>query len=145
MAKQVVTFLTNPYLMFFIGSLISGCNQIREANKICLIGSRSKDTSSSPGHLQSILFIEDQGALFAKLLQCGDKEYYLGSYAMSNSTAAVGSEYFASIESSQWDKLMSCSDAVSAFPYNERNTTDLLKSMCTGPILNEIPRNNKPN
>jgi hypothetical protein len=135
---QILTFPLSIHPILLVGSLLLGCNQIRESNKICLVGSRDRDTAKGAGALQSILFIEDQGALFAKLLQCGDKEYYLGSYAMSNSTAALGVEYFRALDSSTWDKLLSCSDAVSAFPYNEKNTTDLLKSMCTGPFLKEL-------
>jgi len=135
MAKLRVTFLPNICGLLLISQQFLGCNQVREANKICLIGSRTRDTTSAPGVLQSILFIEDHGSLFAKLLQCGEKEYYLGSSPMSNSTAALGAEYFNAIDSNQWDKTISCSDAVSTFPYNEKSTTDLLRRLCSSPML----------
>lgn len=79
---------------------------------------------------QSILFIEERGTLYAKLLQCGPKEYYLGAYETSSSRIALGEEYFEALKSVQWDGFLSCSDAISAYPYNHKNTTELLTKLC---------------
>ena len=118
---------------------LTGCQQVRDSNKMCLIGASADKGTVHVADLKSILFIEDRGTLYAKLLQCGPKEYYLGSFKYSNSSAAVGKKFLESMKKAQWDGFLSCSDAISAFPYNHQNTTDLLTKLCNDSAQQATP------
>jgi len=125
-----MNFLARLSTVVVIQLHLSGCQQVRDSNQMCLIGASADRGLVHVAELKSILFIEDRGTLYAKLLQCGGKEYYLGGFKYANSTAALGKDFFESIKAAQWDGFLGCSDAISAFPYNHKNTTDLLTKLC---------------
>jgi hypothetical protein len=123
-------FLISIFCTTIAGVHLLGCSQVRDSNQVCFIGASADRGLVHVAQTQSILFIEERGTLYAKLLQCGGKEYYLGAYESSSSHAALGEEFFESIKSAQWDGFLSCSDAISAYPYNHKNTTELLTKLC---------------
>ena len=126
----MLTFRRDVYFVCFAWTTLIGCNHIKESSKVCIIGSREGGTSDSTSVQRSIIFTEDEGSLFAKLLQCGDKEYYLGSFGMSNSSIALGSGFAKKKGSKHVDNTITCSDAVSTYPYNQGATTALLMKLC---------------
>lgn len=134
-----MNFLSGLLAVIATQLFLSGCQQVRDSNKMCLIGASADRGTVHVAELKSILFIEDRGTLYAKLLQCGSKEYYLGGLKYSNSSAALGKKFFESIKRAQWDGFLSCSDAISAFPYNHQNTTDLLTKLCSASAQEASP------
>lgn len=112
----------------FILALFQGCAPPLVLPKLCSV------RAAHSGELNSLLLSEEPaGYLVAKLLRCGEREFYLASVSNSNSSSIVTAfiEDNAHAIPARWDMRIGCPEALDAYPVDGAKTEDFLSSLCS--------------
>jgi hypothetical protein len=120
------SWLTLLSVVLFIS--LSGCKGGLGANAWCSVATRRRG-GDDPVNLQSTLIFEEaREKLFVRMIECGEKSYYLGDKAFSSSDTAIEPGYRQS--NLKWNGELSCSEVQTTFPPNGKETVDVLTELC---------------
>lgn len=113
--------------MMFFG--LMGCHDKGTVSDWCAISSaEEKDKGHTAEIRNTLLFEESGGTLFAKILRCGQKEYYIGDLAGSSSEQSLAK--YPVINLLKWSGRLTCVNAKLTYPNNAPETTKVLLTLC---------------
>ena len=108
--------------------ILFGCKSSRSNAGWCTVSSKVDSQSDDEPIIYSLIFEEHKGVLRARLIDCGGKEFYIGSVTSAKSSDVIPSGYRQS--DMRWDGKLSCNDAQATFPEDAAQTKSLLLQIC---------------
>lgn len=135
--------------MTFFG--LMGCANKGKVSDWCPITSaEEKDKGHTAEIRNTLLFEESGGTLFAKILKCGQKEYYIGDLAGSSSEGSLAK--YPDINLLKWSGRLTCLNVKLTYPDNAPETTKVLLALCgamedgssNGPKRSEMSTQTRP-
>jgi hypothetical protein len=111
-----------------VSIVLTGCRDKSNLTKWCALNASSAaDGGSGETKKYSLLFEEEKGILFAKILKCGSDEYYLGDNVAASSDEVVEK---AKINVLKWSGSLTCLNAIQAYPEDSVKTMKALQEIC---------------
>ena len=111
------------------GLFVMGCRSKQNPSKWCSVSATTEDDAvNGESKKYSLLFEEDKGILFAKILKCGSDEYYVGDNVGASSEEVV--EKYPKINYLKWSGRLTCLNAIQAYPENSFQTLETLMKLC---------------
>lgn len=115
-------------LLAGIAITLTGCKSGRSMGAWCSVSAHFDGTHISDMTTYAVVFEEFKGVITARMVQCGEKEYYVGSSDGASSLDVIKPGYRQS--DMRWDGTLTCHDIRAAYEDDSSETRHLVKSLC---------------
>jgi hypothetical protein len=116
-------------LLAAIAMTLPGCKSGRSIGAWCSVSAHFDGTHINNMITYAVVFEEFKGVITARMVQCGEKEYYVGSSDKASSLDVLTPGYRQS--DMRWDGTLTCNDIRAAYQDDSSETRHLVKSLCS--------------
>jgi hypothetical protein len=118
------------FVCVVVSIVLTGCNSHAHGTKACYVSAAKRGVFVDHNKMNRLMLVETQDNLFAKIMVCGDTEFFLGDKHFSARRLLPEGLSSLGNRKSGYQKTLTCADAMTVFPPNDESTFDLLEQLC---------------